>query len=161
MGRASRAAALVIVAGFLSGCGTIANLSLGARNGWKNAQIYGGVRRDVQSAGNWFDHSWTPLEKLELMQDLGAVVGVGLVGIDMPLSAIGDTLTLPVTIPASIWGSSSKAANVSRNVVNQPPAAGSQQPAVNSRQSRSDGLQPAAISPTNPLPQPAVDRSPP
>ncbi|HTU18168.1 MAG TPA: hypothetical protein VMG10_08895 [Gemmataceae bacterium] len=128
MGTASRAAALAIVAGLLSGCGTVANLETGARQGWKNAQIYGGVRRDVQSGADWFDHSWTPLKNWEIMQDVGAVVGVALVGIDVPLSAVGDTLTLPVTIPASIWGGSRKAAAVSGQASPQQPAVISQQP---------------------------------
>jgi uncharacterized protein YceK len=122
MGRALRAAALLIVVEFLSGCGTVANLSIGAREGWKNAQIYGGVRRDVQSAEQWIDHSWTWGENLDVVQDIGTVVGVGLVGIDVPLSAVGDTLTLPITIPAAIWGSSRNGANVSRKTAGAPPA---------------------------------------
>lgn len=103
MARALFAAALFVPLA-LSGCGTFANLSLGARQGWKNALIYGGVRRDVQSTGDWIEHSWTWGKNLDLQQDLGTVVGVGLIGIDLPLSAIGDTLTLPITIPAAIWG---------------------------------------------------------
>jgi uncharacterized protein YceK len=130
MGRASRAAALVLITGLLSGCGTVANLSTGAREGWKNVQIYGGVRRDVQSAGDWFTHSWVAPEKLEFMQDIGAIVGVGLVGIDMPLSAVGDTLTLPVTIPASIWGRSRNDADVPRQTAPPPPAVRTPPPPV-------------------------------
>jgi uncharacterized protein YceK len=135
MGRASCAAVLVIVAGFLSGCGTLANIETGARQGWKNVQIYGGVRRDVQSGQDWFAHSWVPPKQLELMQNLGAIVGVVLVGIDVPLSAVADTVTLPVTIPASIWGSPRNAANVSPPAPNPQPMVGpqplvSQQPAV-------------------------------
>jgi uncharacterized protein YceK len=112
MARASRAAFL-IVALFLCGCGTVANLSIGARQGWKNALVYGGVRRDIQSADDWIDHNWTLGENLNIQQDVGTVVGVGLVGIDVPLSAIGDTLTLPITIPAAIWGRPSNPATVS------------------------------------------------
>lgn len=130
MGRASRAAALVIVTGLLSGCGTVANLAVGAREGWNNVQIYGGVRRDVQSAGNWLAHSWVAPEKLEFMQDIGAIVGVGLVGIDVPLSAVGDTLTLPVTIPASIWGRPRNDANVDRQTAPPPPAVRAPPPPV-------------------------------
>jgi len=174
MGRASRAAAL-IVAGFLSGCGTLANINTGAREGWKNVQIYGGVRRDVQSGEEWFAHSWTPLKNLELMQDLGAVVGLVLVGIDVPLSVAADTVTLPVTIPISIWASSSREANGSRPAVNQqplvspqpvvspPPAVGSQpvvspQPAVGSQPVVSP--QPAVSQPPVVSPPPAVGSRP-
>ena len=157
MGRASCAAVLVIVASFLSGCGTVANLSVGARDGWKNAQIYGGVRRDVQSAEDWFAHSWTPSSNPDWQQDIGAVVGVGLVGLDVPLSAIGDTLTLPITIPTSIWGSSSKARvsasapPVSSNLAETRPPGSGLSPLPDSRGA------------TIPLPEQTlpVDRSPP
>lgn len=115
-----RATVLLIVAGFLSGCGTAANLTVGAREGWQYAPIYGGVRRDVQSAENWVDHTWTWGENLDLQRDLGTVVGVALVGIDVPLSAIGDTLTLPITIPAYFLSKSRGAAN---NAPNPPPVA--------------------------------------
>lgn len=123
MARASRAAMLWIVALFLCGCGTVANLSIGARQGWKNALIYGGVRRDVQSAEDWVNHSWTSGENLNIQQDVGTVVGVGLVGIDVPLSAIADTLTLPITIPAAIWGRSGNAATASSKIATPPPTA--------------------------------------
>lgn len=128
MSRALFAVATLFAASLLSGCGTFANLSIGARQGWKNALIYGGVRRDVQSAGNWIDHSWTWGPNLDIQQDLGTVVGVGLVGLDVPLSAIGDTLTLPITIPAAIWGGNGTTPSVSsKNPLpsvppNPPPA---------------------------------------
>lgn len=154
MGRAWRAAALLIVVGLLSGCGTVANLAVGAREGWKNARIYGGVRRDVQSAEDWLAHSWVPLEKMELQQDLGAAVGVGLVGLDVPFSAIGDTLTLPITIPASIWGSSRNAAAVTR----KQPAVGNQQEAGGSQQV--PALPPAASAPSQSPPQPVSNLAP-
>jgi uncharacterized protein YceK len=121
MARAWRAAALLIGAGFLSGCGTAANLSVGAREGWQYAPIYGGVRRDVQSAQDWVNHTWTSGDNLELQRNLGTVVGVGLVGIDVPLSAIGDTLTLPITIPASLLSKSRSGANGSGNNAGNPP----------------------------------------
>lgn len=127
-------AAVAVAALILSGCGTFANLSIGARQGWKNAQIYGGVRRDVASATDWVQHSWTWGDQFDLQRDVGTVVGVGLVGIDVPLSAIGDTLTLPVTIPAAIWGGTSGRRNGNRDAAAAPAPA----------------PQPAAA--TNPLP---------
>jgi hypothetical protein len=71
------------------------------RQGRKNAQIYGGARRDVKSAHEWFSDNWTPANESDLQQDIGVVVGVGLVGLDVPLSTIGDTLTLPAAILGS------------------------------------------------------------
>ncbi len=123
MAKASRAAALCVAVLFLCGCGTIANLETGARQGWKNALVYGGVRRDVQSAGNWIDHSWTSGENLDIVQDVGTVVGVGLVGIDVPLSAVGDTLTLPITVPIALMSNSANRTSFRRNTASTPPAA--------------------------------------
>lgn len=158
MGRAWRAAALLSVAGLLSGCGTVANLAVGARDGWKNARIYGGVRRDVQSAEDWLAHSWIPLEKMELQQDLGSAVGVGLVGLDVPFSAIGDTLTLPITIPASIWGSTRNEAAVTRKTAPQQPVVPSPQPALGSQQATT--FPPEIVSPSQSPPQPISNRAP-
>jgi uncharacterized protein YceK len=123
MARTSRAAALWLAVLFLCGCGTVANLETGARQGWKNAIIYGGVRRDVESAGQWIDHSWTWGDNLDVIQDIGTVVGVALVGIDIPLSAIGDTLTLPVTGSIALWNNSSNRTSSSGNTPAAPPAA--------------------------------------
>jgi uncharacterized protein YceK len=123
MAKASRTAALGTAVLLLCGCGTIANLETGARQGWKNTVIYGGVRRDVQSAGKWIDHSWTWGDNLDVIQDIGTVVGVGLVGIDIPLSAVGDTLTLPVTVPIALWSNSVNRTSYRRNTPAATPAA--------------------------------------
>jgi uncharacterized protein YceK len=123
MSRALLAAALLSAAPVLSGCGTFANVSIGARQGWQNALIYGGVRRDIQTTSNWIDHSWTWGPNLDIQQDVGTVVGVALVGIDMPLSAIGDTLTLPITIPAAIWAGNSNPSSISNKIQGATPPA--------------------------------------
>lgn len=115
MARASRTAALWIAGLFLCGCGTVANLQTGARQGWKNAYIYGGVRRDIQSEKVWIAHSWTWGKNLDVIQDIGSAVGVLLVGIDVPISAVGDTLTLPLTVPVAIWSNSVNRANERAN----------------------------------------------
>lgn len=110
MKRASLAAALTLVILILSGCGTIANFG---GKGWANTRIYGGVLTDVKSAENWIDARPISNES-ELQRDVGTVVGTGLIVLDVPFSAIGDTLTLPITIPAAIWGTPAGGANVSR-----------------------------------------------
>jgi uncharacterized protein YceK len=115
------ASILPIVVLLLSGCGTMANLSIGARQGWKNALIYGGVRRDVQTAEEFVANNWTSGDNFDWQQDVGTVVGVGLVGVDVPISAITDTLTLPITIPAAIWGGNGGKPTVSAKA--NPPAA--------------------------------------
>jgi uncharacterized protein YceK len=99
--RRASLAALGLAVVCLSGCGTAANLS-GGIQGWRNAQIYGGVRRDVKSAGQFVADNWT--SESDFQQDVGTVVGVGLISLDVPFSFIGDTLTLPITIPAAIIG---------------------------------------------------------
>ena len=130
MSRALLAAASLSAALFLSGCGAFANVSVGARQGWKNALIYGGVRRDVQSAANWVEHSWTWGSNFDIQQDVGTAVGVALVGIDVPLSAIGDTLTLPITVPAAIWSGGGNRASVSNKKPGAAPPANTSAPII-------------------------------
>jgi len=120
MRKASRMAALGLAVVYLSGCGTSANLSGGAQ-GWRNAQIYGGVLTDVKSTQEWVKSNWT--SGADWQQDVGTVVGVGLIGLDVPFSAIGDTLTLPITIPAVLLRGSGPAANVNGGNAVAPPAA--------------------------------------
>ncbi len=125
MARASRSAVLCSAVLLLCGCGTVSNLSTGARQGWRYASIYGGVRRDIQSERDWIAHSWTSGKDLDVIQDIGTVVGAVIVGVDVPISAIGDTLTLPLTVPVAIWSNAVNRANVSRNpapAVDLPPA---------------------------------------
>ncbi len=93
-----RRAVFVLVAVALIGCGTIANVSGGR---WRTSKIYGGVLRDVKSTEDWIaDYSAEP--KTSIMRDVGVGVGVGLIAIDLPLSVVGDTLTLPITIPVAL-----------------------------------------------------------
>ncbi len=119
MRRASLAVAPALAAVVLAGCGTIANFG---DRGWQNSRIYGGVQRDVKSTEQWIEDN--PISaQTDLMHDVGTVVGVGLIGLDVPLSAIADTLTLPITVPVALWGGPGSAANVSRK-----PAAASPPP---------------------------------
>lgn len=74
---------LVLLAVLTSGCGTIANLNTG------EPDFYGGVQKDIQ----WLA---TPSRQPE---------GIGLANlgfltlfVDLPLSIIGDTLTMPIAI---------------------------------------------------------------
>jgi uncharacterized protein YceK len=122
MRKASRMAALGLAVVYLSGCGTSANLSGGAQ-GWRNAQIYGGVLTDVKSTQQWVTSNWTNFA--DWQQDVGTIVGVGLISLDVPFSAIGDTLTLPITIPAVLLRDSGPARNGNRgNAVAPPPVSG-------------------------------------
>ncbi|HEY7312521.1 MAG TPA: YceK/YidQ family lipoprotein [Gemmataceae bacterium] len=124
--------ALALAAMYLIGCGTAANLS-GGLQGWRKSQIYGGVRRDVKSANQFIADNWTGAA--DIQQDVGTVVGVGLISLDVPFSLIGDTLTLPITIPAALMGGSAAppppAATVSGKTNGVPPATNGTVPNTN------------------------------
>jgi uncharacterized protein YceK len=125
MTRTGRAAALFLAVGTLGGCGTLANL--GGR-GWEHTRIYGGVLGDVKGAQDWIaDNPITP--EADIQKNVGTVVGVGLVALDVPFSAIGDTLTLPVTVPVAIWASTRGPAAVSQKTGGAPPATSADAPA--------------------------------
>jgi uncharacterized protein YceK len=89
------ALALAFVTASLHGCGTMSNFSSKQPD---RTQIYGGVLADLKSMEVWANHQ-VPAEDTGILHDVGYGVGLGLMGLDVPLSAIGDTLTLPITIP--------------------------------------------------------------
>jgi uncharacterized protein YceK len=77
----------LVAATLLSGCGTAANtLWFIPEEG--GMRVYGGVRADWEAA----HRSYPP--DINLPRYLAIV--------DMPLSAVGDTLTLPFTVPAAL-----------------------------------------------------------
>ena len=83
--------ALVTACLTLAGCGTVMNI---AKPGPKGSLIYGGVVSDVdcflpQTWGQW--------------KGGGKVIwGWTFAAIDLPFTIVGDTLTLPLTIPWAI-----------------------------------------------------------
>ena len=85
--------AITLLAG---GCGTVANTAvLPPEEGGK--QVYGGVRVDWEAARHVVaeisgDYPRSPFLFVS-----------GLLAVDLPLSAIGDTVTLPYTIPYALW----------------------------------------------------------
>jgi uncharacterized protein YceK len=95
MGKA--AAWALLTASLVGGCGTMGNL-WSCCSGSGGERIYGGVCKDVQLVAEGVaqgfhpdeDGPWFPLAAACLMT------------LDLPLSAIGDTLTLPLTIPATL-----------------------------------------------------------
>jgi uncharacterized protein YceK len=103
----------------LGGCGTVANLR---GKGWDHTQIYGGVRRDVKATEDWIA-DYSAMKETDIRQDVGVGVGVTLISLDTALSAIGDTLTLPVTIPVALFAKpAAPAPNVSPNNAAVTPA---------------------------------------
>jgi uncharacterized protein YceK len=103
---ASSLAAVLIVA--LGGCGTAVNFAsvedLGAPK-----RVYGGVTQDTHWASHFFSEAFEgpPVEGATWCNKLLAgsfALGCGIcaLAVDLPLSAAADTLTLPITIPATV-----------------------------------------------------------
>jgi uncharacterized protein YceK len=91
------------------GCGTMSNL-IGAGTPPADASVnvgppnvvYGGVKQDAE-------YAWEQLHPYAVAASFSGAPGgplmpfLGLCAVvDLPLSAIGDTITLPITIPATI-----------------------------------------------------------
>jgi len=102
------AAVLACAAG---GCGTFVNCTAGR-------EIYGGVKQDLQNGSNHLAEaysgpcpSFSPFPenpsagKQLLTRSFCAGCGVGMLAVDLPISLVADTLTLPVTIPATMMKS--------------------------------------------------------
>lgn len=91
MNRACAIAVLGLMLACLGGCGTFFNFAdfHGAREEFGNERIYGGVAIDFLAISE-IDGFWQ-------------AIGVFLVmPIELPLSFVMDTLTLPITIPATL-----------------------------------------------------------
>jgi uncharacterized protein YceK len=80
---------------FVSGCGTVAN-TLWLNDDEGGMRVYGGVR------GDWeIIHESSTGSPGTRMDSYSVLLG----SLDIPFSAIGDTVTLPLTIPYSILSS--------------------------------------------------------
>ncbi len=91
-----RKTALAFSAYFLCGCGTMVNLSDKGKG-----DIYGGVVRDFTEAGRLLEH--TPSSSSgPFLRACDAAVALTSYTLDVPFSFIGDTLTLPLTLPAAL-----------------------------------------------------------
>lgn len=82
------------IALFLSGCGTLSNCCwLFPEEGGK--RVYGGVRGDCEIAWQAVTDTDSPGgERRDILLKLI---------LDLPLSAVADTITLPYTVPYSFW----------------------------------------------------------
>ena len=91
----TRAMAVLATVGLcaLAGCGTVDNLS-------DHCTPYGGVRQDAKDGAEaWRECCLPPGHCVPPALDLMRVTY--LFAFDLPLSAVGDTLTLPITVPAT------------------------------------------------------------
>ena len=88
-----------------SGCGTVCNLAGGVLHPDEEPRVYGGVQRDLE--GNLQTLPFSPLsspgEGCSANEGKGravvAVVVLALIPVEFGLNFVGDTLTLPLTIP--------------------------------------------------------------
>ena len=85
-----------------SGCGTLGNMIVGTPpvDGpcAADLKVYGGVRSDVGEVL----FALTPPYSESPVENIGRVAGASISLVDVPLSAIADTLTLGKTIPAAM-----------------------------------------------------------
>lgn len=89
------AAAFVVCT--LSGCGTVGNLWCCCRSG--DEAPYGGVVNSVKLARSGFEEG----AKLDSLAAPAYFLGATYcLLVDAPLSAVADTVTLPITIPATL-----------------------------------------------------------
>ena len=80
----------------LCGCGTLHNV---APYGAGETRVYGGVRGDLRQAKD----SIQGAAQAKSLGDFAGNTGVGLLSVlDVPLSAVGDTVTLPVTVKRAV-----------------------------------------------------------
>jgi uncharacterized protein YceK len=95
MARAITAAAAAILAtAALSGCGTAFDTFRMSPYG-QTCRVYGGVRVDAKQAHDRLARAFGPRSDARFLDLVGACGCVG----DMPLSAVADTLLLPMTLP--------------------------------------------------------------
>jgi uncharacterized protein YceK len=118
-----RKSAVVLAAVFVlavGGCGTMNNLTTsdkpaeGREAGTPPAdRVYGGVALDARVGSSWLAAPFIPRREADAGPAIGPAekvvdavckVGIGtyVLAVDMPLSAVADTLTLPVTVPAAL-----------------------------------------------------------
>jgi uncharacterized protein YceK len=102
-----------VFAAVLGGCGTVVNCF--NVNGAAARAIYGGVRQDAENGTRHIGEAFSgPAPTFTAMpkppnpasdfasKSFCAVCGVGMLAVDLPVSAVADTLTLPVTVPATL-----------------------------------------------------------
>ena len=79
----------------LCGCGTMDNMA----GRPSSTRVYGGVRQDVKDAAQ----STGAVFRAQDTAAFSNAIGSGAVRVlDVPFSAVADTVTLPVTVPAAV-----------------------------------------------------------
>jgi uncharacterized protein YceK len=102
-----------VLAAALAGCGTAVNCFNG--KGVGACAIYGGVKQDAVNGTSHLAEAFSgPAPSFSEMpkppspardfvaKSFCAGCGVAMLAVDLPVSAVADTLTLPVTVPATL-----------------------------------------------------------
>jgi uncharacterized protein YceK len=112
-----RITCLATLALLFCGCGTIANLA-GVKQGILSPredpkyEVYGGIQNDLESARSLFtkDSSKENEKPETVLEQIGHsindaecfLISSGFLAVELPLSFVGDTLTLPITIQKTL-----------------------------------------------------------
>jgi uncharacterized protein YceK len=100
----TRAAAVpvALAAVLVGGCGTVSNVFsstvLSEPGKFGQFEPYGGVKEDLDRVQTLKAPDWSARDRRELARAFDAAGTILFVVLDLPLSAIGDTLTLPFAL---------------------------------------------------------------
>jgi uncharacterized protein YceK len=110
-----------------SGCGTANNLVVPAKDGKGKVtgpppgQVFGGVAVDARVGTSWMaapfvEELGPEVPTWERALETACKVGIGayVLGVDLPLSAVADTVTLPVTVSATLKKQERSAGNAEK-----------------------------------------------
>jgi hypothetical protein len=98
---------LTLLALSVMGCGTFYNMDGRVQMNSpptpaRALRVYGGVRRDAEWLTTTYEYQFLPGQAIDSVKVLGYGADACLTSVDLALSAVGDTLTLPLTIPAAL-----------------------------------------------------------
>ncbi|MHB1422998.1 MAG: YceK/YidQ family lipoprotein [Gemmataceae bacterium] len=118
----------------LGGCGTVVNCF--NVNGAAARSVYGGVRQDAENGSRHLVEAFSgPAPNFSEMpkppnavgdfaaKSFSAGCGVCMLAVDLPVSAVADTLTLPVTVPATLMKKKSAQRKRKTKVMGMPATA--------------------------------------
>lgn len=129
-----------VFAAALVGCGTVTNCVSGDHRAAR--EIYGGVRQDAHNGSRHLTEAFTGpapcFSKIPkppnvardfVAKSFCAGCGVGMLAVDLPVSAVADTLTLPLTVSATLMKKKPRAArNTKPKVMGKPALAAPPKP---------------------------------
>ena len=124
-----------VFAAALGGCGTVVNCI--DSSGLAPREIYGGVKQDAQNGSRHLAEAFSgPAPCFSQMpqppsagrdfvaKTFCAGCAVGMLAVDLPVSVVADTLTLPLTVPATLMKKTPTTSRKAKpNPKSKPPSA--------------------------------------